>query len=388
MPARNQDTRDEYGFRIITEPRATQCAIRRPHEKPEDFRVRAVPLKALEAVRDLTADLRDETILHNILISAVEHATCLLPGAEAIKLPRPGIVPVRFEQGDLDELAFLELERVQLAARLDIQQQHNALLRVLLQTMHETVLRAQVIPGQPQAAPHHYHAEGPFYRFHRPRLSATKHKPGLGLLCSGWRSHGDGIPTTQGEQVQQHLEGIRNPSPLISVSDSLRRIWNLVLPAGRTWLRDSDRDAVVYVISPSRLRRLGVRFEMSMDLVEQVAGREVYSRESPGGVRFATPSHWLVYSWIPEACILAKLTTEEFWGCCAAAGIEGSDTACPRSHARQTGGDDSDGTTDDLDNRGELSKAVNSSCGADQGGKQAPRGEAPDGSLSSGGRST
>ncbi|KAH7016340.1 uncharacterized protein B0I36DRAFT_355147 [Microdochium trichocladiopsis] len=50
---------------------------------------------------------------------------------------------------------------------------------------------------------------------------------------------------------------------------------------------------------------------LQFQLVEQ-AGEQPYCRENPNGVHYATPSHWLVRGWIPKACIVARLTLEEF----------------------------------------------------------------------------
>ncbi|KAH7010653.1 uncharacterized protein B0I36DRAFT_58046 [Microdochium trichocladiopsis] len=289
--------RDGYGLRQDTSHIERLCFAEDGEQTIEARADRHRWNVAFSRVCGLTEEIRDELRFGDFLSSELGRFSNLSAG-EAIRAASPPELP-RFvgRDGNQDSIEDLNQERQLLRSMLDITQRQNLSLRNTLQLHIFRILSASTDT---------YEEYLPFYRYQTRQLK-TKFRPGAGLFCSGLKSMRETEDVYTSKQVINHIEYTRAGSPFISVSDSPWRIHNIIR---------KDRKRVyhgghVVVIAPANLRKLQISFARSTQLVEQI-GEKPYCKENPNGVHYTTPSHWLVQGWIPEACIVTRLTLEEF----------------------------------------------------------------------------
>ncbi|KAJ1323020.1 hypothetical protein MN608_11874 [Microdochium nivale] len=311
--------RDDNGLRTLTLLRREIPPVRHPGQSNEEYARRWFEDILMDAVESKTLAVCHEIFLGKFLARAVTEADRRATGRHQ---PRPSAPadfrPLQMAKGALSDFEFLNLEKNELCDRLVVLQRHNGKLQRMLNQIFSSTLEQPAAQDLRILRALVAGFERPFYRYHRPLSNMTTHEPGVGLLSGAWHECCDGMPRDARDRALRHLEGTDCSSPFISVSDRPRRIRNFIDPRRG----QADEDDVVYVISPDKLRQLGVTFTRSTSLVAQ-AGYKTYCRAHPNGIRHATPSHWLVEEWVPEACIVATLTMEEFEACCAAVGITG-----------------------------------------------------------------
>ncbi|EHK98501.1 hypothetical protein M7I_5670 [Glarea lozoyensis 74030] len=67
----------------------------------------------------------------------------------------------------------------------------------------------------------------------------------------------------------------------------------------------------VAIVSVPALDKLRIPWDRSSDLVRSVGGSP-WSKYNESGVKYASKKHYLVYGWVPPACIIKTFTFQEF----------------------------------------------------------------------------
>ncbi|KAK8134792.1 hypothetical protein PG984_006804 [Apiospora sp. TS-2023a] len=226
--------------------------------------------------------------------------------------PVPSLARLKHPEKGQNQLVNLKRERIEVERRFAEIDSQNDFLVLLLRRINPTIIELRNNTEAPGSNKGYDDLEEPFYRYHRkPSHKIPSESLRLrqgGIVCPGWRKHGSGEAGITKTHVRQHFtDGDTSHPPFISASDDPARIYNIMsLDRERT-----DSSATILVISPSRLRMLGIRFQRSADLVHQF-GLDTYSKRHPNGVHYATDSHWMIHQWVPEECIMGEMTIHQF----------------------------------------------------------------------------
>ncbi|KAL8634948.1 MAG: hypothetical protein Q9226_009408 [Calogaya cf. arnoldii] len=151
--------------------------------------------------------------------------------------------------------------------------------------------------------------------------SHTEYDQKLGFLSSSWNTC---MPAKDFEEMkangdlsvaslQSHCEGQPDPSEWISLSSEVS--WMLEHIKNGSIYGSSVNGGHIALISTAKLERLKILVNRS-DLLVQKAGGSLCSYRNPDGVKFAWPSHYLAYGWIPKQCIVKIFTLPEFRDSC------------------------------------------------------------------------
>lgn len=152
--------------------------------------------------------------------------------------------------------------------------------------------------------------------------SYTNYKEQLGFLCSSWTTcrpapnleelKQRNILST--EKLQFHCEDQPFPSYWISLYGKASCMLEYI---NKKWPLDivSTSRMRIALVSTSKMERLNLLYDRS-DILVQCAGGRLYSTTNPNGIKFAWPSHYLVYGWIPVQCIVKLFTLAQFRDIC------------------------------------------------------------------------
>lgn len=301
--------RDYYGLRTTT-------ARRRYDGSHEEGKRRAHQLNTLLSK---TEQLRDAMDLNHFVSVSLESMSRRLSGEDqSVPAAIPSLAGLQHPVQDQNHPINIEKELVEVERRLTEINPQNEFLLLLLRRINYIALGLNITKLTPGTNDGDDDSEEPFYRYHRMQIhkkpSASLWIQDLGIVCPGWRKHGSADSEVTKTHVQQHFtKGDTSYPPFISVSDDPARIYTI---------REFDTaDPVrIFIISPSKLRKMGIKHQMSTDQVREV-GLDTYSKEHRNGVHYATESQWLVHRWIPKECIVGGLSIRQFQAFCTKKGI-------------------------------------------------------------------
>ncbi|KAF7904753.1 hypothetical protein EAF00_002087 [Botryotinia globosa] len=150
--------------------------------------------------------------------------------------------------------------------------------------------------------------------------SNSPHDRTTGIRCSDWI---DSLYTSEtadsrkanGRAFQAHCNATPDPSPDISLHTSVARLVRFI----SEFRLHEEVSSRVYVISLSRLRKLGIKAQSTKSYFETFVssyGGLIYRANGKmkyeNGVSYMTDSHWLVEGWIPDQAIVSELDCAEF----------------------------------------------------------------------------
>ena len=149
--------------------------------------------------------------------------------------------------------------------------------------------------------------------------SHSPYTKSLGFRCGNWRKcqpADDFIELTNKgllnpQKISNHCQDEGSASDWISFSDNA--LWILSKCSDR--FSSTQRDCRIAIINVASLDRLGIPWQRSDFLVQQLGGK-LFSPKNKDGVQFAWPGHYLVYGWVPPQCIVRSFTLEEFQTLC------------------------------------------------------------------------
>ncbi|EPE28626.1 hypothetical protein GLAREA_09747 [Glarea lozoyensis ATCC 20868] len=147
--------------------------------------------------------------------------------------------------------------------------------------------------------------------------SDSSHSPyteSLGFRCGNWErcQPANSLEQLRNRQllklegIRDHCEGKRKRSNWISFSDDALWVYSK-----RNVLAYGAQNVRVAIVSVPALDKLRIPWDRSSDLVRSVGGSP-WSKYNESGVKYASKKHYLVYGWVPPACIIKTFTFQEF----------------------------------------------------------------------------
>ena len=153
--------------------------------------------------------------------------------------------------------------------------------------------------------------------------SFTEYDQHFGFRCSGWRDFCLAVSEAEllkrqksflVEEIRAHCAGKSTPSSWISTSNSAS--WMLKYIEKKWPVDDSStRDVRIALINTAKLKRLRISFTRS-DLLIRSFGGETFAHNTPSGVKFPWPEHYLVKFLIPTQCVDWVFSLSEFRASC------------------------------------------------------------------------
>jgi len=327
--------RDHYGLRHTFDS-ATLLALTCKEEAQEVHEKKKQRVRETNQFRNLliekTPQLKDALDLNHFVLTCLDRITNIISGTIQTDQTdrRSGtsqLALVSFPETEGDGLFRLILEVNEVERRLVHVQEQNDTLFKILGRLNKCIISGAQGSNQTQSD-----ANQPFvpcvgaaeedlprilYRLHNDSKESRHYKV-LGICCPGWRKYSSADSAIAKDQVIRHLKpGDKSSPPFISATEHPGRIININKSAD---LKGSNTR--VFVISFSKLRRLGAWCYRSTDLVKDL-DITTRARDSPHGVQFATSSHWLIHRWVPEECIETTMKFDDFHSFCEANGITG-----------------------------------------------------------------
>lgn len=129
------------------------------------------------------------------------------------------------------------------------------------------------------------------------------------VLDIGLFSRGEGSgPVWQRERFREHCAGrvMHPPSPYLSISTSPRRVLNILPTRGR--------DAEVAVIDMKMLRIMNPHHRSTTDIAAEFGLKSGTYEE--GCAPYVTETHFLVYEYIHQSCLMGFISAADFEQTC------------------------------------------------------------------------